>query len=311
MAILSVFKVSKSFDSRPVLSDVSLSINKGEVFGLLGPNGAGKTTLIRIILDIIKADSGSAELLGKPVDDSAKGRVGYLPEERGLYKGIRVIDSLIYFGELKGMDTNTARESASKWLDKIGMSEHANKKTEELSKGMAQKIQFVSAVIHDPELIVLDEPFSGLDPVNAKMLKDLVLELKGQGKTVVLSTHQMDQVEKMCDRIAMINKGRLVLYGELDRIKSEHGADSITLEFDGKLPAKITGIQKIDDYGKYAELVLEKGEKPSRVLSSLVKGGLEVTKFEVGGPSLNEIFISLVEGEKSAENKQESKKRGT
>ena len=297
MSVLSVSGVLKSFDSKEVLSGVSFSIEKGEIFGILGPNGAGKTTLLRIIMDIIRADGGSVELLGKRLDEGMKSRVGYLPEERGLYKGMTVIENLTYFASLKGMGKREAKESSMRWLKKIGMEEHAGKKAEELSKGMAQKIQFVASVVHDPELLVLDEPFSGLDPVNSKLVKDLILELKARGKTLLLSTHQMDQVERMCDRIVMINHGKVVLYGELGRIKSEHGADTIIVEFDGRLPASIHGVSKIENYGKSAELVLAKGARPGDVLKALVGKGLEVTKFEVGGPSLNEIFISLVEGE--------------
>jgi len=297
MSVLSVSGVLKSFDSKEVLSGVSFSIEKGEIFGILGPNGAGKTTLLRIIMDIIRADGGSVELLGKRLDEGMKSRVGYLPEERGLYKGMTVIENLTYFASLKGMGKREAKESSMRWLEKTGMAEHAGKKAEELSKGMAQKIQFVASVVHDPELLVLDEPFSGLDPVNSKLVKDLILELKARGKTLLLSTHQMDQVERMCDRIVMINHGKVVLYGELGRIKSEHGADTIIVEFDGRLPASIHGVSKIENYGKSAELVLAKGARPGDVLKALVGKGLEVTKFEVGGPSLNEIFISLVEGE--------------
>lgn len=294
--MLSVSQVSKTFGPQRVLDSVSFSIEKGEIFGVLGPNGAGKTTLLRIIMDIIRADDGSVLMFGGQPDERMKSRVGYLPEERGLYKNLTVIESLVYFARLKGMSRNGARESSMRWLGRIGMAEHSRKRISELSKGMAQKIQFISSLVHDPELVVFDEPFSGLDPVNSRHIKDLILELRDQGRTVVLSTHQMDQVERMCDRIVMVNKGKVVLYGNLGEIKESHGADSILVEFDGRFPAKLKGVSKIDDYGKYAELLLEKGTEPGAVLRLLVGKGLDIRKFEVGGPSLNEIFISLVEG---------------
>ncbi len=295
--LLSVSGIYKAFDSQIVLSGVSFSIDDGEVFGILGPNGAGKTTLLRIIMDIIKADKGEVNLFNKRLDEELKRQIGYLPEERGLYRGLKVIDSLVYFGTLKGMSKEDARKSALKWLKKIGMEAHSEKKINELSKGMAQKIQFIVSLLHNPSLIVLDEPFSGLDPVNSKLIKDLILELKESGKTIVLSTHQMDQVEKMCDRVLMVNKGSVVLYGRIGEVKAEHGANSITVEYQGKLPAKISGVEKIEDYGKYAELKLAKATVPGNVLKTLVRKGLGISRFEVGGPSLNEIFISLVQEE--------------
>jgi ABC-2 type transport system ATP-binding protein len=284
-----VSNVSKSFNGQSVVKDISFEIAPGEVFGLIGPNGAGKTTIIRMLLDIMKPDSGEIKVLGGR--SGAKDMIGYLPEERGMYRRLSVMDTLLYLGALKNRQS---RERTLSLLEKMGMSSNKDMKIQELSKGMQQKIQFIAAINHDPQLIILDEPFSGLDPVNMKLVKDLILELSTQGKAILISTHMMDQVERMCERIFMIHHGTGVLYGSVAEIKSRYGKNTIFLEFEGELK-NIPGVKKISHSGNYAELVLEPGTDTRDVLMSIA-GEVRVNKFEVSAPSLNEIFIKVVEG---------------
>ena len=288
--ILDVKNLTKSFDAKKVLGDLSFEVKKGEVFGLLGPNGAGKTTMIRIILDIIRADHGEIKIFGEEFDENLKERIGYLPEERGLYQKITVLECLKYFAELKNV--KKSEDKIDFWLDKVGLRDYKKKKIEGLSKGMQQKIQLVAAFIHNPELLILDEPFSGLDPINTKLAKDILLGLKREGKTIILSTHQMDQVERTCDRILMINRGKRVLYGSLDEIKGNY-KESLVVEYEGDLE-RVEGVKKIDDYGKYAELSLEEDTDQQEVLKRLIEI-VGVRRFEMKAPSLNEIFIEVVE----------------
>lgn len=282
--------VSKSFNGQPVVKDISFNIVPGEIFGLIGPNGAGKTTIIRMLLDIIRPDSGEIRILDSRLSDGIKDRIGYLPEERGLYRRLTVMDSLMYIGALKNKQS---KGKALELLEKMGLSSHKDKKISELSKGMQQKIQIIAAIIHDPEFIILDEPFSGLDPVNMKLVKDMIIELGKESKTILISTHMMDQVERMCNRIFMINRGSGVLYGSMGEIKSRYGKNTIFLEFDGELK-NIQGVKKINYSGKYAELILEAGADTQEVLKSIVNS-VRVNKFEISAPSLNEIFIEVVE----------------
>ncbi len=288
--ILDVKNLTKSFDTKIVLDNLSFEVKKGVVFGLLGPNGAGKTTIIRIILDIIRADHGEIKIFGEKFDENLKEKIGYLPEERGLYQKITVLECLKYFAELKNV--KKSEDKIDFWLDKVGLRDYKRKKIEGLSKGMQQKIQLVAAFIHSPELLILDEPFSGLDPINTKMVKDILLDLKREGKTIILSTHQMDQVERTCDRILMINRGKRVLYGSLDEIKSNY-KESLVVEYEGDL-GRIEGVKKINDYGKYAELSLEEDTDPQEILKRLIEI-VGVRRFEMKAPSLNEIFIEVVE----------------
>jgi len=293
MNMVKVSHVIKSFKSVRAVDDISFSVGQGEIFGMVGPNGAGKTTTIRMLMDILKPDSGEISLLGEAVKEETKNRIGYLPEERGLYRKITVTESLTYLAALKNVKGGTARDRATKLLERVDMLQHKDKKIEELSRGMGQIIQFIATILHDPELIVLDEPFAGLDPVNTELLKQLILELKGEGKSIILSTHMMNQVEELCDRFLMINKGQAVLYGSLAEIKSRFRNNSIFLECN-RLPEELPGVIGSKNHGKYVELFLDGKTSPSEILAALVNGGISVDRFEVSTPSLNEIFIQVV-----------------
>jgi ABC-2 type transport system ATP-binding protein len=284
--------IHKSYADRAAVSDLSFSVAQKEIFGLIGPNGAGKTTTIRMVLDIIKPDSGEVSILGHKLIEASKNQLGYLPEERGLYRKLKVIDSIVYLASLKGMDRRSVEEKADALLQQTGMLPNKNKKIEELSKGMGQIIQFIVTIIHDPQLVILVEPFSGLDPVNTELLKTMVLDLRNQGKTVILSTHQMNQVEELCDRILMINHGRSVLYGSLQEIKSKYRRNSILLEFEGEL-GPIPGVAEKRVRKDCAELILEGQTTPKQVLERLIGAGITVNRFEIATPSLNEIFLEV------------------
>lgn len=283
-----VSHITKSYQGQLVVNDISFNIAPGEVFGLIGPNGAGKTTIIRMLLDIIRPDSGELQVLGSGVDDGIKDRIGYLPEERGLYRNLTVMDSLMYLGALKNKH---GKNRAMELLEKMNLLPNKDMKISELSKGMQQKIQLIAAISHYPQFIILDEPFSGLDPVNMKLVKDMILELGKQGKTILISTHMMDQVERMCDRILMIRKGKMVLYGSVNEIKSRFGKNAIQLEFEGELNS-LPGVKRMNHSGNYAELILDPGADAQEVLRNIMKSA-RVNRFEISSPSLNEIFIQV------------------
>jgi ABC-2 type transport system ATP-binding protein len=290
--------VSKSFSEKNVIRDISFSVKQGEIFGLLGPNGAGKTTLIRLLLDIIKPDLGKISVFGAPLDFVAKDKIGYLPEERGLYKRTKILDILVYLAQLKGISKKQAHSKAESLLKSIELYEYREKKVEEISKGMQQKVQFLSAIIHDPELVILDEPFSGLDPVSTREIKDRILELKLSGNTVLLSTHMMEQAQALCERILMLNKGKIVLYGTVDEIRKEYGNNSLFVELAEKsnldVIREIPGIRNIIEHEKSIEIFPEEGTDTRILLEKLVRKA-EVMRFERAIPSLNEIFIKIVE----------------
>ena len=297
MKTIELESVTKSYNSKKVIEDISFSVEPGEIFGLLGPNGAGKTTTLRMMLDIIKPDSGNIKVFGKTLNSDSKDRTGYLPEERGLYKRSKVIELLVYLAQLKGMTKIRALENAESLLQSIEMLEHKDKKIEELSKGMQQKIQFIATIIHDPDLIVVDEPFSGLDPVNTQIIKNILLEQKKAGKTIILSTHMMEQAEVMCDRILMINKGMIVLHGKVGDIKNEHRNNSIYLEFEGNLSSlkEIDLIENIISHGIYIEIFLKEGHDIQSLIEDIVKR-VKIQRIEQSTPSLNDIFINIVKG---------------
>jgi len=297
MLAVEVNHIVKSFADKVVVGDLSFSVAQGEMFGLIGPNGAGKTTTIRMMMDIIKPDSGKVTIIGEKLSEAIKNRLGYMPEERGLYKKLSVLDSIIYLASLKGMDKHLAREKADKLLNHTGMLDSKRKKIEELSKGMGQIIQFIVTIIHDPQLVVLDEPFSGLDPVNTELLKGMLADLRNQGKAVILSTHQMNQVEELCDRILMINNGQAVLYGDLSEIKSRYRGNSVLLDFEGEL-GEVPGVTSKRTHKGYIELILDGKTTPQHILTYLVNRGIIINRLEVATPSLNQIFLKEV-GKKS------------
>lgn len=289
--------VSKSFDHLMAVDDLSLKIEEGSLFGLLGPNGAGKTTTIRIILNIILPDKGSISLFGQALTEEAKNRIGYLPEERGLYTKMKVSDMLLFLAAIKGVSSKEARKAMDYWLERLDLIEWKDKKVEDLSKGMQQKLQFIATILHKPDLIVLDEPFFGLDPINANLLKDIILELNKEGKTVILSTHVMEKVEKLCRHICLINKGKKVLDGNLMDIKKKYGKNTVIISYEGKdnFLKDSPIIEKMDRYSNYVELRLGRGADTQQLLEQAMKEA-RINRFEVVEPSLNEIFIELVEG---------------
>jgi len=292
MPAVEVNQIVKRYRDKVVVNDLSFSVAQGEIFGLIGPNGAGKTTTIRMMMDIIKPDSGDVTILGKKLSEASKNKLGYMPEERGLYKKLTVIDSIIYLASLKGMDKHSAEEKANELLNQTGMLPHKRKKIEELSRGMGQIIQFIVTITHDPELVILDEPFAGLDPVNTELLKRMFADLRNQGKAVILSTHQMNQVEELCDRILMINNGCAILYGNLAEIKSSYRSHSVILDFEGEL-GQVPGVTEKRTHKGYVELVLDGNTTPKQVLERLVSTGIVINRFEVATPSLNEIFLEV------------------
>jgi len=293
MIAVEVSHAVKSFADKVVVDDLSFSVAQGEMFGLIGPNGAGKTTTIRMMMDIIKPDSGRVTIFGEKLGEATKNRLGYLPEERGLYKKLSVLESIGYLASLKGVDRRLATEKANELLNRTGMIDSKRKKIEELSRGMGQIIQFVVTIIHDPQLVILDEHFAGLDPVNTELLKEIFADLRNQGKAVILSTHQMNQVEELCDRILMINNGHAVLYGNLSEIKSRYRGNSVLLDFEGEL-GEVPGVTSKRTHKGYIELILDGKTTPQQVLTHLISRGMVINRFEVATPSLNEIFLKEV-----------------
>ncbi|WPR74336.1 ATP-binding cassette domain-containing protein [Algoriphagus sp. NG3] len=296
--MLRIEKLNKSYGANKALTEVDLNVTEGIVFGLLGPNGAGKTTLIRIINQIIDADSGEVFIGGELLAPKHIGQIGYLPEERGLYKKMKVWDQMLYFARLKGLSPHDAKGKIKYWLEKLEMESWKDKRIEDLSKGMAQKVQFISTIIHHPPLLILDEPFSGFDPVNADIIKNEILELKTKGTTVILSTHRMESVELLCDQVAMINRSRKILDGTIKKVKSIYRPEvySITLDhLTRELPAE--WIAKHDE-GSYSFTLPLSGKDPNELLNELMLYG-QVTRFQELVPSMEEIFIHQV---KSTEN---------
>jgi ABC-2 type transport system ATP-binding protein len=293
MFAIEVKQILKAYDNRAAVNNVSFDVNQGEIFGLIGPNGAGKTTTIRMMMDIIKPDSGEIKVMGEKLNDGSKNKIGYLPEERGLYKKMSVMDTIIYFASLKGVDKVTARKRGEEMLKRADLLPHQNKRIEELSRGMGQIIQVIITTIHEPDLIILDEPFSGLDPVNTQLLKDMIRELKNRGKTIIMSTHLMNDIEELCDRLLMINKGRAVLYGSVAEVKSKYRNNAVLIETKGDLTG-IEGVTGITPHNGALELKLDANTTPQMVLERLVKKGIVINRFELSMPSLTEIFIKVV-----------------
>ena len=288
--------VTKRFGEFTAVSDLSLQVRPSRVFGLIGPNGAGKTTTIRMIVNIGVPDSGHIELFGQPMSVAFQDRIGYLPEERGLYKKMKVGDQLRFFAELKDLRGKEAETRIDKWLARFQLTEWKEKRTRELSKGMQQKVQFITAVIHDPDLLILDEPFSGLDPVNVELMKETVLEEKARGKTIILSTHQMEIAEKLCDDVCMINRSRKVLDGRLREIRRSFSRNAVALRFEGgdSLLNDSELVANVRQVGDDTEVLLAPGADPQVLLRRLVDSGAAITRFELVEPSLHDIFIEKV-----------------
>ena len=287
--------VRKQYGDFVAVDALSFAISPGSIFGLLGPNGAGKTSTIRMMIGITAPDSGEVRLFNEPFARRHLDRIGYLPEERGLYRKMKVIDQLAFFAQLHGVQAAEAIRRAAQWCEKLDLSAWTNKKVEELSKGMQQKVQFIAALLHDPEFIIMDEPFYGLDPVNSSLLKDVLLDIKKSGKTILFSTHRMDQVEKLCDRICLINRGRPVLQGELRDIKARHGRRDVQIAYegDGSFLRLNPLIEEFNDYGNYVEVRLKAGADAQDLLRD-VSARVRVNRFELVEPSLEQIFIETV-----------------
>jgi ABC-2 type transport system ATP-binding protein len=299
--ILTLDRVSKHFAGHTAVAELSLSVPRGVIYGLLGPNGAGKTTTIRMIMNILEPDGGVVQVFGEPDGGRAHSqRIGYLPEERGLYRKMRVLDVLVFLGEMKGVERRRARERGKEWLERLGLADWRHRRVDELSKGMQQKVQFISTILHEPALLVLDEAFAGLDPVNAQVMKDTVLELRASGATILFSTHIMEQAEKLCEQLCIIARGRKLVDGTLNDIKRTHGGHHLVIGFDGSTGAAAEVfadkrlITKVDNYGQYAELELASGTDPQHILQRLVTSGARLSRFELQEASLNKIFIDLV-----------------
>lgn len=294
--VITVENVSKSFGTVRAVDNMSFEVRRDEVFAMLGPNGAGKSTTIRMILDILRPDSGSIRVLGQPINDSTKDRIGYLPEERGLYRDVKVIDMMIYLGTLKGMSAQDARRKAMSLLERLDLADKAESKVKEYSKGMQQKVQFAVTIMHEPEMIIVDEPFSGLDPVNTRLIKDMILELRDQGVGIVMSTHQMYQVEEMADRLLMINRGQPALYGPVDEVRNQYALHAVVVEGQGDF-SRLPGVTRVepDQNRRGATLVYMDDRTTANELLASIATSPDVTveRFELAVPSLNDIFIAV------------------
>jgi ABC-2 type transport system ATP-binding protein len=284
--------IQKSFASTRAVEDLSFELPAGSICGLLGPNGAGKTTTLRIILDIVGPDAGTVEVFGRPIDHQTRTRIGYLPEERGMYQRMRVAEQLAFFGELKGLKRSEALSRARSWLARLELGDRADDRVETLSKGMQQKVQFIATVLHKPELLILDEPFSGLDPINVDLLREIVLERQREGATVLFSTHMIEDAEKICERVCMIAGARKVLDGPIREVKRSGGQQHLVVAYEGN-PGFLTdpSIANATDHGQWVEIRLAPGADPQTVLQRALQTGVRIDRFEIAEPSLREIFL--------------------
>jgi ABC-2 type transport system ATP-binding protein len=299
---IAVNNISKTYGSFRAVDDLTFEVYSGEVFAMLGPNGAGKSTTIRMILDILKPDTGSIAVLGAPISDATKDRIGYLPEERGLYRNVPVLEMMVYLGMLKGMKSSEAKQRSLQYLKQLDLGDYANKKVSELSKGMQQKVQFAVTVLHNPDLIIIDEPFSGLDPVNTMVVQELLLNFKKRGGAIVMSTHQMHQIEEMADRLLMINRGQQKLYGPVDEVRRQYALPAVIVEGRGDW-ATLSGVERVEhsENGREGDLLYLKPQTtPDAVLMEIAqRDDMYIQRFELAVPRLNDIFIQVVEGERS------------
>ena len=287
--------VRKAYSGHVAVKDLSLEIPRGSVFGLLGPNGAGKTTTLRMVMNILGPDTGTIEILGRSADQAARDRIGYMPEERGMYPRMVLEEQLLFLAEIKGCPAREAKKRLPDWLERVGLAEWGKRKVNELSKGMQQKAQLVATLLHDPEILILDEPMSGLDPVAANVVREILLELRRQGKTIVLSSHQMETVERLCDSIALINRGEKLLDGAVSEVRKRHGRNNLALAFDGDgaFLASLPEVKKVTDFGSYVEIQMHEGADPQKVLKEAT-ARLRVSRFEIVEPSLHDIFVESV-----------------
>ncbi len=297
MYSVEVTHIAKKFGKTQAVEDVSFHVRPGEIFGLLGPNGAGKTTTIRMLLDIFKPDSGSVAVLGGEMTEEKKNCIGYMPEERGLYQDIPLERCLVYFGRLKGLNTQEIHTRLETWLERFDLTPHKSKKVKELSKGMQQKAQIITTLIHEPELIIIDEPFSALDPVNTQMIKDILIAERDKGRTILMCTHQMHQVEELCDRILLVNKGKDMLYGKLAEIRKQFASHAVLVRSQQEIP-QVKGELARERHNSATLLKLDDQTTPQAVLAELVGWNISLEQFEVAEPSLDEIFIRVVEEER-------------
>jgi ABC-2 type transport system ATP-binding protein len=301
MPIVELHNVRKVYDTKVAVENMSFTIEPGTMFGLLGPNGSGKTSTIRMMIGITVPDSGTVQLFGQPFDRKSLKRVGYLPEERGLYKKMKVMDQLIFLGQLHGLEASVAHKRAHAWCERLQITDAIYKRTEDLSKGMQQKIQFISTLLHEPDLIIMDEPFSGLDPVNATLLQDTLIDLRAQGKSILFSTHRMDQVEKMCDHICLIHNGKLVLAGTMQQVKAEYPVNRVQIVFTGDDSfLRHPSVLSAKNYNGQAEIILHDEADAQDLLAAAITRA-RITRFEVTAPTLEEIFIQKITN-KSPEN---------
>lgn len=298
MDIIKVENVVKKFGDYKANDNISFSVEKGSIMGLLGPNGAGKTTMIRMITNIFVPDEGKITMFGEPISSLHQDRIGYLPEERGLYKKIKVLDQVAYFAQLKGISKPEALKRTRFWLDKMDAADWAGKKVQELSKGMQQKVQFISTIVHDPELLILDEPFSGFDPVNTDLLKSIILQMKSAGKTIILSTHIMEQAEQLCDDICLINKGKIVLQGNVREIKKSYGKDTVIMEYEGndEFFNSLPDVKILNKSQNRIEFRITNGVYNINSIVTEALKHVDLYKLEISEPSLHEIFINTVSG---------------
>ena len=293
--MISALNLHKKFSNVIAVDDVSFNAQRGKIFGLLGPNGAGKTTTIRLLLNMIALDEGEITFDGFSFSPALQNKIGYLPEERGLYKKSKILNTIVYFATLKGLSESEAKKRAKEWLARFELSNYAERRIQELSKGNQQKVQFIISLIHNPDYVILDEPFSGLDPVNQLLMREIFLEQRKAGKVVIFSTHIMEHAEKLCDELVLINKGKIVLDGTVSEVKKRFGKNTIYIEFDGdgSFLASMNNVSKSQLYQNYAELELKDNESPAEFLRTIVSH-LNITKFETKEPSLYSIFLELV-----------------
>ena len=287
--------IRKAFAGHVAVADLSLEVPRNSIFGLLGPNGAGKTTTLRMVMDILGPDAGTIEILGKPADHAARDRIGYMPEERGLYPRMVLEEQLVFMAAIKGLEAAEAKKRLGPWLERLGLAEWSKRKTNELSKGMQQKAQFIATVLHEPEVLIVDEPMSGLDPVGMNVMREALLELRRAGTTIVLSSHQMETVERLCDRVALINRGEKLLDGSVSEVKARHGKNTVVLAFDGdgSFIEHLPEVAQVSDHKQYMEVRLRDGHDAQALLREAA-ARLKLRRFEIVEPSLHDIFVESV-----------------